>query len=80
MGSQCDDAEWADWLSWPASEPGSWIVQERFDVLPEDVGGRRLFACYGPYVVDGRFGGFYTRLAEDGFIAYNALIGATGAA
>ncbi len=78
MGSHCDDAEWADWLGWPASEPDAWIVQERFEVLPEDVGGERLHACYGPYVVDGRFAGFYTRLAADGFIGFNALIGAVG--
>jgi glutathionylspermidine synthase len=80
MGSHCGDAEWSDWLGWPASEPDAWIVQERFDVLPEDVGGERLHACYGPYVVDGRFAGFYTRLAADGFIGFNALIGAVGAA
>ncbi|HEX7901108.1 MAG TPA: glutathionylspermidine synthase family protein [Planctomycetota bacterium] len=80
MGSACDDAEWADWLAWPASEPDQWITQERFDILPEDVGGARLQACYGPYVVDGRFAGFYTRLAADGFIGFNALIGATGPA
>ncbi len=79
MGSHCGDAEWADWLGWPASEPGAWIVQERFEVLPEEVEGDRLHACYGPYVVEGRFAGFYTRLAADGFIGFNALIGAVGA-
>ena len=79
MGSHCDDAEWAEWLGWPASEPDAWIVQERFDVLAEEVGGDRLHACFGPYVVDGRFAGFYTRLAADGFIGFNALIGAVGA-
>ena len=79
MGAMCGDAEWADWLGWPASEPGAWIVQERFEVLAEDVGGDRLHACFGPYVVDGRFGGFYTRLSPDAFIGFNALIGAVGA-
>lgn len=79
LGSACGDAEWADWLGWPASEPDAWIVQERFDVLAEEVGGERLHACYGPYVVDGRFAGFYMRLAADGFIGFNALIGAVGA-
>jgi glutathionylspermidine synthase len=77
MGSHCDDAEWDDWLGWPASEPEAWIVQERFDVLPEASG---LHACYGPYVVDGRFAGFYTRLAADGFIGFRAFIGAVGPA
>jgi hypothetical protein len=74
MGCFCDDDEWADWLGWPASEPEQWIVQERFDNLPVEVGGETLFGCFGPYVVAGRFAGSYTRLAGDGFITYDALV------
>ncbi|HLY12034.1 MAG TPA: glutathionylspermidine synthase family protein [Planctomycetota bacterium] len=76
LGSRCSDPEWADWLAWPASEPQEWIVQDRFDPLPIDVGGDTLYGCFGPYVVDGRFGGLYNRFARDGFIAFNALVGA----
>lgn len=76
MGSHCTDDEWADWLGWPASEPEQWIVQERFDNLPIPVDGETLYGCFGPYVVDGRFAGLYNRFARDGFIAFNALVGA----
>jgi hypothetical protein len=76
MGSHCSDEEWADWLGWPASEPEQWIVQERFENLPIRVDGETLYGCFGPYVVDGRFAGLYNRFARDGFIAYNALVGA----
>lgn len=76
MGSHCSDEEWADWLGWPASEPGQWIVQERFENLPIEVDGETIYGCFGPYVVDGRFAGLYNRFARNGFIAYNALIGA----
>jgi hypothetical protein len=76
MGCFCTDEEWADWLGWPASEPEEWIVQERFENLPVEVGGERLYGCFGPYVVSGRFAGFYTRLAGDGFITYDALTAA----
>ena len=76
MGSHCTDEEWADWLGWPASEPEQWIVQERFDNLPIEVDGETIYGCFGPYVVDGRFAGLYNRFARDGFIAYNALVGA----
>lgn len=79
MGSLCAEAEWAEWLRWPASEPDQWIVQERFENLPLDVDGEALYACFGPYVVSGRFAGFYTRLAGDGFITYDALVGAVAA-
>jgi hypothetical protein len=76
MGSHCDDQEWALWLGWPASEPEQWIVQERFDNLPIAVDGEAIYGCFGPYVVDGRFAGLYNRFARDGFIAFNALVGA----
>jgi hypothetical protein len=76
MGSHCNDEEWADWLGWPASEPDQWIVQERFDNLPIDVDGETIYGCFGPYVVDGKFAGLYNRFARDGFIAFNALVGA----
>ena len=76
MGSHCTDDEWADWLGWPASEPQEWIVQERFDNLPIVVDGETVYGCFGPYVVDGRFSGLYNRFARDGFIAFNALVGA----
>lgn len=80
MGSLCTDAEWADWMGWPASEPDEWVVQERFENLPVDLGGDRLCGCFGPYVVSGRFAGFYTRLAGDGFITYDALTAAVAEA
>ncbi len=76
MGSLCTDEEWSDWLGWPASEPEEWIVQERFENLPVDAGGEALHACFGPYVVARKFAGFYTRLAGDGFITYDALLAA----
>ena len=76
MGSLCSDAEWADWLGWPASEPEQWIVQERFDNLPVVVDGETIYGCFGPYVVDGAFAGLYNRFAGDGFISYKALVGA----
>lgn len=76
MGIHCDDAEWAEWLHWPASEPREWIVQERFDNLPVEVEGETIYGCYGPYVVDGAFAGLYNRFSRDGFIAFNALVGA----
>jgi hypothetical protein len=76
MGAHCGDEEWSEWLAWPASEPQEWIVQERFDNLPLEVDGETIYGCFGPYVVDGRYAGLYNRFAKDGFIAFNALVGA----
>ncbi len=78
IGAACDDAEWADWLGWPASEPGQWIAQERFESLPVDTAEGPMHGCYGPYVVAGRCSGTYNRFSADGFITYDARIGAVG--
>ena len=51
-------------------------MQERFDNLPLEVDGETIYGCFGPYVVDGRYAGLYNRFARDGFIAFNALVGA----
>lgn len=76
VGAACDDAEWAEWLRWPASEPDQWIAQERFTSLDFDAGGDAVQACFGPYVVGGRFAGLYNRFSPDGFITYDAYVGA----
>lgn len=77
IGSFCTAEEWAEELRWPLSEPGEWIVQERFDVVPESVDGELLYPCYGAYVVDRSFAGFYARAAKEPFIgpeAYTAAV------
>jgi glutathionylspermidine synthase len=71
-----DDAEWEEALQWPLSEPGEWIVQERFTVLPERLLGEDVYPCFGGYVVGERFAGFYTRLSREPFIAADAYTAA----
>lgn len=88
IGAMCTDEEWREELEWPLSEPGEWIVQERFDVMPQPFdsrvltqggaldspaqGGEALYACYGAYAVGGCFSGLYTRAAKEPFITYDA--------
>jgi glutathionylspermidine synthase len=76
FGAFCSDDEWRDELEWPLSEPGEWIVQDRFDVLPVRLEGEVLYPCYGAYVVGPRFGGLYTRAAREPFIAADAFTAA----
>lgn len=50
-----------------------YVVQDRFDAAPvETAPGQAMVACLGAYVVDGRFAGYYTRLARTGLVAYDA--------
>ena len=76
LGSFCTDEEWREELEWPLSEPGEWIVQDRFDVLPVNLEGEDLYPCYGAYVVGPKFGGLYTRAAREPFIAGDAFTAA----
>lgn len=72
-GNLYEDDEWREELEWPLSEPGEWIVQDRFDVLPVRLEGEDLYPCYGAYVVGPRFGGIYTRAAKEPFITTDAF-------
>ncbi len=76
VGRFHSDADWADALGWPLSEPGQWIVQERFETLPVELGGGTYYPCYGAYVVANRFEGFYVRAAREPFIASDAYTAA----
>lgn len=72
LGVLYDDEEWEEALAWPLSEPGQWIAQERFEVLPRRLGGEAIFPCYGAYTVGGRYAGLYTRGASESFIRWDA--------
>lgn len=43
--------------------PGSWVAQRRFEVVPIEMAGARVYPCLGVYTVDGRVAGAYGRLA-----------------
>jgi glutathionylspermidine synthase len=69
MGTAHSPEEWREALEWPISEPGEWIVQDRFEVVPQ----QGLYPCFGAYAVGGRFAGLYTRAAREPFITYDAF-------
>jgi len=45
-----------------AKEPGSWVAQRRFEVLPLSTPDGLLYPCLGVYVIDGRAAGAYGRM------------------
>ena len=60
--------------------PSAWVAQRRFDPVPVDVGGVRMFPCLGVYTLDERVIGAYGRVAErpliDGRAADAAVLAA----
>lgn len=60
--SLVDARDWK-WIRRSASLwPRSWIAQRRFDVVPIELDGKRLYPCLGVYTVDSRVVGAYGRL------------------
>lgn len=44
--------------------PSAWAAQRRFEVVPIDVGGVRMYPCLGVYTIGGRVAGAYGRIAR----------------
>jgi uncharacterized circularly permuted ATP-grasp superfamily protein len=77
LGPLVDPDEFEAWLDWIDGQPEEWVVQDFFQVAPFWIGERTVFPCYGAYVIDGRFGGFYTRVEDEPYISYTAQAAAT---
>lgn len=74
LGPLLDDESFSEWLDQIDREPDEWVVQEFFHVQADS---RTLFPCYGAYMIDGRFSGYYTRAAYEPYICYSARVAPT---
>lgn len=74
VGPLLDRDEFAELLDRVDEEPDEWVVQDFFEVKP-DAGG--MYPCFGAYMIDGNFSGYYTRRAPEPFICYTARVAAT---
>jgi glutathionylspermidine synthase len=77
MGSLASPKEWDDVLREAGARSAEWCVQECFHVLPLAFEGGPLYPTLGAYVVNGRFGGYYSRAAPRPFLTHEALHVAT---
>jgi hypothetical protein len=60
--------------------PGAWVAQRRFDTVPLEIAGVRMYPCLGVYALDGRVIGAYGRLARSPLIDSRAADAAVLAA
>jgi glutathionylspermidine synthase len=74
LGPLLNRDEFLECLDAIDQEPNEWVIQDFFNVIP-DAGG--MYPCYGAYMIDGKFSGYYTRLAPEPFICYTARVAAT---
>ena len=72
LGSLVSPAEWDRSLADAAREPDSYGVQERFHVAPVAFRSGPQYPSLGAYLVNGRFAGYYSRVASRPFITHEA--------
>jgi glutathionylspermidine synthase len=72
LGSLVTAREWDRALADAAREPHAYCIQERFRVEPVGFGSGPLYPAIGAYLVNGRFAGYYSRVAPRPFITHEA--------
>jgi hypothetical protein len=77
IGSLMKPEDWAKLLTEAANKPQGWLVQRRFVHEPTAFPGGPRYAAVGPYVVNGRFAGYYSRAAPQPLLTHEALHVAT---
>ncbi|TVR49478.1 MAG: hypothetical protein EA425_12200 [Puniceicoccaceae bacterium] len=72
VGALAKPAEWSKALATAARRPGEFCLQRRFRVRTVDFASGPSFPSLGPYLVNGRFAGYYSRTAAIPFVTHNA--------
>jgi glutathionylspermidine synthase len=77
IGALCRPIEWQAALEYAAKCAGEFAMQRRFEVLPLPFAGGTMYPTVGVYTVNGRFAGYYSRVAPRPFITHEAFYVAT---
>lgn len=77
LGAMVGDAEWIRTLTEAARRPGDFLMQERFEVAPIRFEEGPMYPALGAYVVNGRFAGYYSRVAAQPITTHEACHVAT---
>lgn len=77
VGALCTEQYWAEALIHAAGRPREFALQDRFLVEPMEFASGTLYPTIGVYAVNGRFAGYYSRVASQPFITHEAYHVAT---
>lgn len=72
MGSLVTPQEWNEAIGKALKQPQQYILQQRFDVQPLQFSCGPLYPAIGPYLINGRFAGYYSRVAPQPFLTHQA--------
>lgn len=73
MGSLVTEAEWTAALAEVRKRPADWVVQRCFEVAPLDFAAGPQYPAVGAYLINGRFVGYYSRVAPAPFLTHQAI-------
>jgi hypothetical protein len=72
MGSLVPATEWQAALREVGRQPAAWVAQRCFAVAPVDFARGPLYPAVGAYLINGRFVGYYSRVAPAPFLTHQA--------
>jgi glutathionylspermidine synthase len=72
LGALTTPREWERALTEACRAPHTFCIQERFVVKPVEFRSGPLYPSLGAYLVNGRFAGYYSRVASRPFITHEA--------
>jgi glutathionylspermidine synthase len=73
MGSLMADAPWSLALAEVRKRPNDWVVQRCFEVAALDFAAGPQYPAVGAYLINGRFVGYYSRVAPAPFLTHQAI-------
>ncbi|MEW6741603.1 MAG: glutathionylspermidine synthase family protein [Planctomycetota bacterium] len=77
MGALSSPQEWESAITYASSHSREFTMQERFLVQPLAFAAGTMYPTVGVYIVNGRFAGYYSRVAPEPFITHEAYYVAT---
>ncbi len=72
MGSLVSPQHWDEAIAYAAVHPGDHVIQECFEVSPLAFSHGPLYPAIGAFVINGRFAGYYSRVAPTPFLTHQA--------
>ncbi|MBL8891170.1 MAG: glutathionylspermidine synthase family protein [Planctomycetaceae bacterium] len=73
MGGLVSDAQWTAALNDVRRRPQDWIIQRCFEVAPVNFSNGAQYPALGAYLINGRFVGYYSRVAPAPFHTHQAI-------
>ncbi len=72
MGSLVTSQHWQSAINYAKSKPADHVIQRCFGVAPMQFSTGTVYPAIGAFVINGRFAGYYSRVAAEPFLTHQA--------